>query len=219
MPHIASFSSSTSTRLFKGNKKLLIELWWTIISSLSRQVKADFHSNISLETLSVITCVCQFQIEEDFRSNYGIKKRYRVRGHWTLLASIRALYFPSYRHAFVFLTWTLILQALYKEEGNARAILITFWRLPLVYLALILVRGLCICLLNPIFRLAGSHMSFGEIMFTTVGGLRGAIALILAQILVQQAFPDNVKTEEARVTAQVKQYDWKIANTANPDQN
>ena len=46
-------------------------------------------------------------------------------------------------------------------------------------------------------------MSFGEIAFTTVGGLRGAISLILAQILVQQAAPATLKKDEARVTAQV----------------
>ena len=68
---------------------------------------------------------------------------------------------------------------------------------------MMVVRCLCICLLNPIFRLAGSHMSLGEVVFATVGGLRGAISLVLAQVLVTQANPNPEQKDQQRVTAQV----------------
>ena len=96
------------------------------------------------------------------------------------------------------------LQELYKTAGSWHALLITFWRLPLIYLAMMVVRCLCICLLNPIFRLAGSHMSPGEVVFATVGGLRGAISLVLAQVLVTQANPNPEQKDQQRVTAQVR---------------
>ena len=69
---------------------------------------------------------------------------------------------------------------------------------------MMVVRCLCICLLNPIFRLAGSHMSLGEVVFATVGGLRGAISLVLAQVLVTQANPNPEQKDQQRVTAQVR---------------
>ena len=96
-----------------------------------------------------------------------------------------------------------LLQSLYEAEGSWRALVVTFWKLPLIYLAMMVVRGLCICLLNPIFRLAGSHMSAGEILFSTVGGLRGAISLILAQMLVTQSQPNPEQRDQQRVQAQV----------------
>lgn len=89
------------------------------------------------------------------------------------------------------------------SEGSLHVLLITFWRLPLIYLAMLLIRCICICLLNPIFRLAGSHMSAGEIVFSTVGGLRGAISLILAQMLVTQLSPNPEAKDQQRVIAQV----------------
>ena len=35
------------------------------------------------------------------------------------------------------------LQELYKDSGAASQILVTFWRLPVIYLFLVLTRGLC----------------------------------------------------------------------------
>lgn len=96
------------------------------------------------------------------------------------------------------------MQSLYETSGSWHALVVTFWKLPLIYLAMMVVRGLCICLLNPIFRLAGSHMSAGEILFSTVGGLRGAISLILAQMLVTQSHPNAEQKVQQRVQAQVR---------------
>lgn len=46
-------------------------------------------------------------------------------------------------------------QEIYVEEGTLQA-LATLWRLPLLYLTVLGVRGLCILLLNPLFKLVGT---------------------------------------------------------------
>ena len=46
-------------------------------------------------------------------------------------------------------------QEIYKDEGSFQA-LETLWRLPFLYLAVLGVRGVCILLLNPLFKLAGT---------------------------------------------------------------
>lgn len=49
-------------------------------------------------------------------------------------------------------------------------------------------------------------MSAGEIIFSTIGGLRGAVSLILAQMLVTQSTPNPVEQkDQQRVQAQVNQ--------------
>ena len=47
-------------------------------------------------------------------------------------------------------------QELYEEEGNLQVLVTTFWRLPLIFLAMIAVRFMCIAAFNPLFRLAKS---------------------------------------------------------------
>jgi NhaP-type Na+/H+ and K+/H+ antiporter len=44
-------------------------------------------------------------------------------------------------------------------------------------------------------------MSPQEVIFTTMGGLRGAVSLILAQMVVTE---QNPKSENQRVTAEVR---------------
>ena len=39
---------------------------------------------------------------------------------------------------------------------------------------------------NPLFKIADAHLPAPVILFTTFGGLRGAVSLILAQMLVTQ---------------------------------
>lgn len=48
------------------------------------------------------------------------------------------------------------MQELYEEEGNLQVLVTTFWRLPLIFLAMIVVRFACIAAFNPLFRLAKS---------------------------------------------------------------
>ena len=56
-------------------------------------------------------------------------------------------------------------QEIYEDEGTLNA-LATLWRLPLLYLAVLGVRGLCIVVLNPLFKLAGTGASCACAPFT-----------------------------------------------------
>lgn len=71
-----------------------------------------------------------------------------------------------------------------KETGTVDVVFATFWRLPFIYIAMFLARAASIAFFKPLFDCAGSGMSWGVVLFTTFGGLRGAVSLILAQILV-----------------------------------
>lgn len=64
------------------------------------------------------------------------------------------------------------------------AIWATFWRLPLIYLAIFVVRGLSIAALAPLLRFSGTHLTRGGQILSTLAALRGGISLILAQTLV-----------------------------------
>lgn len=64
------------------------------------------------------------------------------------------------------------------------AIWATFWRLPLIYLAIFVVRGLSIAALAPLLRFSGTHLTWGGQILSTLAALRGGISLILAQTLV-----------------------------------
>ena len=62
--------------------------------------------------------------------------------------------------------------------------------------------GLLIMAFNPLFKLADAHLPAPVILFTTFGGLRGAVSLILAQMLVTQQ--DRLqKSSDMLQTAQV----------------
>ena len=58
-------------------------------------------------------------------------------------------------------------QEIYVEEGTLQA-LATLWRLPLLYLTVLGVRGLCILLLNPLFKLVGTGARRAELHVTTI---------------------------------------------------
>ena len=61
--------------------------------------------------------------------------------------------------------------------------------------------GLCILAFDPVFRFFGAHLEMPEVIFTTFGGLRGAVSLILAQAAVAEDKDAGVKAQ--RITAQV----------------
>ena len=67
------------------------------------------------------------------------------------------------------------MQELFQSEGNLYILWVTFWRLPLLYMAMLAVRGLCIVLFNPLFRLAGARAPFD--LFLALGCIRGLIAM------------------------------------------
>ena len=55
---------------------------------------------------------------------------------------------------------------------------------------------------NPLFKLADAHLPAPVVVFATFGGLRGAVSLILAQMLVTQQ--DQLqKSRDMLQTAQV----------------
>ncbi|KAK9835845.1 hypothetical protein WJX74_009233 [Apatococcus lobatus] len=90
-------------------------------------------------------------------------------------------------------------EELVSDKGQIAAIWTTFWRLPLVWIALYAVRGICIAALNYCFQAARKGIPWNATIFLTFGGLRGAISLILAQLLVTQQEP----AEDVGVTAQI----------------
>ena len=62
--------------------------------------------------------------------------------------------------------------------------------------------GVLIAMFKPMLMLADAHLPGPVILFTTFGGLRGAVSLILAQMLVTQQ--DQLqKSKDMLQTAQV----------------
>lgn len=55
---------------------------------------------------------------------------------------------------------------------------------------------------NPLFKLSDSHLPAPVILFATFGGLRGAVSLILAQMLVSEQ-DQQQKSRDMLQTAQV----------------
>lgn len=56
----------------------------------------------------------------------------------------------------------------------------SFIAIPVIYVAMILIRTLCIVLFNPIFKLLGKGLSPSEIIFSGFASMRGAVSLIMA---------------------------------------
>ncbi|KAK9788845.1 hypothetical protein WJX73_003600 [Symbiochloris irregularis] len=94
--------------------------------------------------------------------------------------------------------WRSSAELLLQEPD--RALIYSFWRLPFLWVVMFAVRGACILALNPLFSLAGTGFSTAEIVFSAIGGLRGAISLILAQVVVTEHRPGS---HNSRVIAQL----------------
>lgn len=69
-------------------------------------------------------------------------------------------------------------------DNQLNAFIGTLWRFPLVYLCIFVVRFFLILIFRPLFRISKQDMSYKEIVFATVAGLRGSVSLILAQAVV-----------------------------------
>ena len=87
------------------------------------------------------------------------------------------------------------------------AVWATFWRLPLIYLAIFIVRFLSVAALAPLLRLSGTHLTFGGQIVSTLAALRGGISLILAQTLVLDF---NRVQQDRIVVSQVCMNPWQI---------
>ncbi|KAL3141541.1 Son of sevenless 1, variant 2 [Trebouxia sp. C0010 RCD-2024] len=97
-------------------------------------------------------------------------------------------------------------QELYNVEHFAfKTVAVTFWRLPVIFIVIFLVRGLLIVMFNPLFKLSDSHLPAPVILFATFGGLRGAVSLILAQMLVSQQ-DQQQKSRDMLQTAQISMW-------------
>ena len=52
------------------------------------------------------------------------------------------------------------MQELHDEGATVGTVYQLLWRMPLIYLATIIIRAACILILNPVFRLAGARMPY-----------------------------------------------------------
>ena len=69
-----------------------------------------------------------------------------------------------------------------QTQGQLGVFLSTLWRFPLVYLFMFIVRFVLLVAFRPLFKLTRQDLSFREIAFACVAGLRGSVSLILAQV-------------------------------------
>ena len=82
------------------------------------------------------------------------------------------------------------------------------WRFPLVYLIVFGLRFALLTGFRPLFRLEGSDLPVRDALFATVAGLRGSVALILAQAVITAGDSEaiamgKVPPEEIRVRAEI----------------
>eukprot|EP00798_Chlamydomonas_sp_ICE-L_P021081 gene21081-27964_t len=90
----------------------------------------------------------------------------------------------------------------HQKYGNlVQDVLVT---LPMIYLLFTLLRGVLIAISVPFMKLSGAdiHLPWQGIVFCTMGGLRGAVSLILAQaVLTYEAEEDTERSIEERTVA------------------
>ncbi|GMH41796.1 hypothetical protein BSKO_09706 [Bryopsis sp. KO-2023] len=74
-----------------------------------------------------------------------------------------------------------------------------FLSLPAIFIGIFGFRFLEIALFAPVLKLMGAELKLSETCFISLAGLRGALALILAQTLLQYEIPDeNIEKEKVR---------------------
>ncbi len=74
-----------------------------------------------------------------------------------------------------------------QAEGQLGLFLSTLWRFPLVYVFMFLIRFLLMAVFRPLFKITRQDLSFKEIAFACVAGLRGSVSLIMAQARARPA--------------------------------
>lgn len=70
------------------------------------------------------------------------------------------------------------------KSGGAEPLLLTLKTLPSIILAMFGCRWALITLEAPLLSLMGHGLSWQEVLFSTISGLRGGLALILAQTVI-----------------------------------
>ncbi|CAL5219904.1 g1831 [Coccomyxa viridis] len=88
-------------------------------------------------------------------------------------------------------------------EDQLSAFIGTLWRFPLVYICIFAVRFFLILIFRPLFRLSRQDLSYKEILFATVAGLRGSVSLILAQAVVVDPATRADDVQSIRIKAEI----------------
>ena len=74
------------------------------------------------------------------------------------------------------------------------------WRFPLVYVIVFALRFALLVAFRPLFRLEGSDLPLRDAAFATVAGLRGSVALILAQAVITSGAMEDEGSVNFQVT-------------------
>lgn len=69
-----------------------------------------------------------------------------------------------------------------RGEGQLGVFVSTLWRFPLVYIFMFAIRFVLLVVFRPLFKLSRQDLSFKEIAFACIAGLRGSVSLIMAQV-------------------------------------
>lgn len=88
------------------------------------------------------------------------------------------------------------------SEGGAHRLWVGLWRFPIVYVLVFGLRFALLTAFRPLFRLEGSDLPLKDAVFATVAGLRGSVALILAQAVMTGDVGTELPPSEIRVSWQ-----------------
>jgi Sodium/hydrogen exchanger family len=104
-------------------------------------------------------------------------------------------------------------------EGGAHRLWVGLWRFPIVYVLVFGLRFALLTAFRPLFRLEGSDLPLKDAVFATVAGLRGSVALILAQAVMTGDVGTELPPSEIRVSLvgkeRWKRGRWKPGKTTN----
>lgn len=87
-----------------------------------------------------------------------------------------------------------------KQQSFGEDILLLVWRLPIIYIAMMTIRFTCISIIKPFVNwraTAGPILTWSGVVFTTMGGLRGALSLIMVQAAISENYGED--TEETPI--------------------
>lgn len=80
----------------------------------------------------------------------------------------------------------------------------TFICIPIIYIMVFIVRGASISVFNYLFGLTRQgSIAWNSIPFITLGGLRGALSLIMAMQIASEAYGEDVDPTTAKIIAQI----------------
>ena len=86
-------------------------------------------------------------------------------------------------------------------ENGAHRLWVGLWRFPIVYALIFGLRFALLTVFRPLFRLEGSDLPPRDAAFATIAGLRGSVALILAQAVMTGDVGTDLGPTEVRVSS------------------